>query len=187
MRSAGDPGSRVRASAAGSTREQAALTDQNRRTAHSPPPFELHQTTCSAHTAQEETNGECLQGHSVEHSWGGAFSKRAAVRMKRFRCKWGIVVRELSTPKWLRKMVVWKLLSCPGFSRSFTDSFDFVGHPALPLRNPTPYIPTFPFLSFCFSVSPPLSHLQKFLFLSGSFLWAFNQTADLDGQTHCYI
>lgn len=99
-------------SAAGSTRRAGCLGQtRTGRTAQSPPPFELHQPS-AAHTAQEETNGECLQGH-LQNTAGAGRSLRDQLSEWRDLGKWGIVMRELSTPKWLRKMVVWKLLSCP--------------------------------------------------------------------------
>lgn len=104
-------------SAAGSTR-RAGCPGQTRtgRRAQSPPPSERRQPS-TAHTAREETKGECLQhSHSQNAAW--TLSESAAVRSEEVIGKWGIVMRELSTPKWPRKMVAWKLLSCPPASQN---------------------------------------------------------------------
>lgn len=149
-------------SAAGSTRRAGCLGQtRTGRTAQSPPPFELHQPS-AAHTAQEETNGECLQGH-LQNTAGAGRSLREQLSERRDLGKWGIVMRELSTPKWLRKMVVWKLLSCP---LAFQIVLTLWAIPFCPLGTLHSSYLTFLSLSLflCFSVSPPLSHLQKFLF-----------------------
>lgn len=149
-------------STAGSTR-RAGCPGQTRtgRRAQSPPPSERHRPS-AAHTARGETNGECLQHSHLQNTAWTLWE--CGCQSEEVLGKWGIVMRELSTPKWPRKMVAWKLLSCPLASQNLYRWFRLcVPSRFCPLGTLHPSYLTFLSLSLV-SVSPPLSHLQKFLF-----------------------
>lgn len=176
-------------SAAGSTRRAGCLDrpeQGGQHRAHLPLSSINHQQLT---LAQEETNGECLQGH-LQNTAGAGRSLREHVRMKRFR-QVGNSCERAFNPKVTEKDGSMKTPLLPsGFSEPLQIVLTLWAIPFCPLGTLHPSYLTFLSLSLflCFSVSPPLSHLQNSFFL---WLLPLSLQSDLShfrwSWTHCYI